>query len=65
MNVQSKSAGKAEPGFAAPSPLAVPALGADDVDGLEILEEDSDESGWQRLITSQPNGDDDVIIELD
>ena len=63
------SAAKANPGFAAPSPLGVPVVKPDSSSGLEILEEDSDDSGWRRLISSRPAGGDDddleIIIELD
>jgi pSer/pThr/pTyr-binding forkhead associated (FHA) protein len=52
-------------GFPAPSPLDMPVAPGED-DDLEILEEDSDDSGWRRLLGSKPRGnDDDVIIELE
>jgi predicted component of type VI protein secretion system len=56
---------KAEPGFASPSPIAVPTVPSGDEDELEIIEEDDDDSGWQRLMTSRPEGADDMIIELE
>lgn len=53
-------------GFPAPSPLLIPAVADDD---LEILDEDSDDSGWRNLLASKPRGgenpDDDILIELD
>ncbi len=59
-------------GFPAPSPLAVPAVEADD-DALEILDDDEDrdsdasgDSGWRNLIASKlENGADDVVIDLE
>ena len=50
--------------FPTPSPLEVPIRTPDD-SGLEILDEDSDDSGWRKLIDNGKHHDDDVIIELD
>ena len=54
--------------FPTPSPLSVPAAGADvDLADLEIVDEASD-SGWRQLIASRHReGDDgqDLLIELD
>jgi predicted component of type VI protein secretion system len=57
-------------GFPEPSSASVPAAprGSDD---LEILDDDSDDSGWRRLLTPKPPGradkdsDGDIVIELD
>ncbi len=59
-------AGKGLPGsgFPPPSPLKVPAV-ASGSDGLEIVEQDSDESGWRRLISSDPKDGDEEIIDLE
>ena len=53
-------------GFPTPSPIEVPVVGLDD-SGLEILESDSDDSGWRNLIATgkNPDRDDDLLIELD
>jgi predicted component of type VI protein secretion system len=52
--------------LATPSPMSVPIVPPDD-DVLEILDDDSDDSGWRNLIAGagKPDLDDDVIIELD
>ncbi len=60
------AAGKGLPGsgFPPPSPLKVPAVPSGS-DGLEIIEEDTDESGWRKLISSSPKDGDDAIIDLE
>lgn len=63
----SEQAGAAKPAAASQTPAPddsnAPALAADGED-LEILEEDSDDSGWRKLIGSRRD-DNDVIIELE
>ena len=51
-------------GFPDPSPLELPALGPAD-SGLEILDEDDDDSGWRNLIKARASRGDDILIELD
>lgn len=53
-------------GFPTPSPLEVSMVRPED-SGLEILESDSDDSGWRNLIaTGRNSGEvDDLLIELD
>jgi pSer/pThr/pTyr-binding forkhead associated (FHA) protein len=47
-----------------PSPVAMPAVR--DLDDLEIVEEDSDDSGWRDLLTGRKaDAGDDVVIDLD
>jgi predicted component of type VI protein secretion system len=48
-------------GFAAPSQVGVPSA---DSGGLEILDDEGDDSGWRRLISYNP-GNDEAIIELE
>jgi predicted component of type VI protein secretion system len=49
-------------GFAPPSGPEVPL--APPLDDLEIIEEDTDDSGWRKLIASR-RSDDDLIIDLE
>jgi predicted component of type VI protein secretion system len=49
-------------GFPAPTPIGVPRPPSGD-DALEIIEEDTDDSGWRKLMTSHK--DEDILIDLD
>ena len=52
-------------GFPDPSPIDLPVVHADN-GALEVIEEDSDDSGWRNLLARKPGGDDDdILIELE
>ena len=63
-SVPSPSVPAAAIGFPDPSPLELPALGPAD-SGLEILDEEDDDSGWRNLIKARASRGDDILIELD
>jgi hypothetical protein len=53
-------------GFPAPTPMGVPRpvpVSASGDDALEIIEEDTDDSGWRKLMTSHK--DEDILIDLE
>src|SRR4051812_46998047 len=51
-------------GFPEPSPIVVP-VASPALNDLEIVEDDSVDSGWHRLIGSSPREDEDIIIDLE
>lgn len=60
-----RAAESAAAGFSDPSPVDLPVVHADS-EGLELIEEDSDDSSWRNLLSRKPGGDsDDVLIELE